>query len=265
MEQQLDELLSKVQVNSTTSARSSAQENFDKIDAAGERLDHRGHPEGRHELHHHARMTRRPRQADRVRGRRGRRQDDADSAARRDARRARHSDRRAVREPGGTPVGETRSAALLLDPGPRAVAARRGAAVHGVAGAARASGSFGRRSAGARRGRWIGSSCRPTPTRSPGAGLPEREVARREPICDGRARARSYDPAATVRSRRRSREPTVAAARDRIEPPDDDFHQRVAAAFERFADPAWQREHPESGPVVADRRERAPSTRSRRR
>lgn len=40
-------------------------------------------------------------------------------------------------------------------------------------------------------------------------------------------------------------------ARDRIEAADDDFHHRVAAAFERFTDPSWQRSHPESGPVVA--------------
>jgi dTMP kinase len=40
-------------------------------------------------------------------------------------------------------------------------------------------------------------------------------------------------------------------ARDRIEAADDDFHHRVTAAFERFTDPAWQRSHPESGPVVA--------------
>jgi dTMP kinase len=40
-------------------------------------------------------------------------------------------------------------------------------------------------------------------------------------------------------------------ARDRIESADDDFHHRVAAAFDRFADSAWQRSHPESGPVVA--------------
>lgn len=40
-------------------------------------------------------------------------------------------------------------------------------------------------------------------------------------------------------------------ARDRIEAADDDFHRRVASAFDRFADPAWQRTHPECGPVVA--------------
>ena len=38
-------------------------------------------------------------------------------------------------------------------------------------------------------------------------------------------------------------------ARDRIEAADDDFHHRVAEAFDRFADESWQRNHPESGPV----------------
>ena len=40
-------------------------------------------------------------------------------------------------------------------------------------------------------------------------------------------------------------------ARDRIEAADDDFHHRVAAAFDYFADPEWQRTHPEAGPIVA--------------
>ena len=40
-------------------------------------------------------------------------------------------------------------------------------------------------------------------------------------------------------------------ARDRIEAAADDFHQRVAAAFDRFADVDWQRRHPDWGPVVA--------------
>lgn len=38
--------------------------------------------------------------------------------------------------------------------------------------------------------------------------------------------------------------------RDRIERADDAFHARVAAGFERFADPAWQIDHPEAGPIV---------------
>ena len=40
-------------------------------------------------------------------------------------------------------------------------------------------------------------------------------------------------------------------SRDRIEAAADEFHHRVAEAFDVFADPAWQRRHPEAGPVVA--------------
>ena len=40
-------------------------------------------------------------------------------------------------------------------------------------------------------------------------------------------------------------------SRDRIEAAEDEFHHRVTEAFDRFTDPAWQRSHPESGPVVA--------------
>jgi len=38
--------------------------------------------------------------------------------------------------------------------------------------------------------------------------------------------------------------------RDRMERADDDFHRRVAEAFERFATPEWQHDHPECGPIV---------------
>lgn len=40
-------------------------------------------------------------------------------------------------------------------------------------------------------------------------------------------------------------------ASDRMERADRAFHERVAAAFERFATSAWQEEHPECGPIVA--------------
>jgi dTMP kinase len=40
-------------------------------------------------------------------------------------------------------------------------------------------------------------------------------------------------------------------AHDRLERADAIFHERVARAFESFSDPAWQRAHPECGPVVA--------------
>jgi len=42
-----------------------------------------------------------------------------------------------------------------------------------------------------------------------------------------------------------------ASAHDRMEAMGADFHERVAAAFRSFADPAWQHTHPEAGPIVA--------------
>jgi dTMP kinase len=38
-------------------------------------------------------------------------------------------------------------------------------------------------------------------------------------------------------------------ARDRIEIAADDFHERVAGAFRKFADSTWQHSHPECGPI----------------
>jgi dTMP kinase len=40
------------------------------------------------------------------------------------------------------------------------------------------------------------------------------------------------------------------AAHDRMEAMGETFHRRVAAAFGTFADPAWQADHPECGPIV---------------
>jgi dTMP kinase len=37
--------------------------------------------------------------------------------------------------------------------------------------------------------------------------------------------------------------------RDRMERSSDDFHERVGNAFRRFAEPAWQHSHPECGPI----------------
>jgi dTMP kinase len=41
-----------------------------------------------------------------------------------------------------------------------------------------------------------------------------------------------------------------AAAHDRIEAMGESFHRRVAAAFGTFAEPSWQHDHPECGPIV---------------
>jgi dTMP kinase len=38
-------------------------------------------------------------------------------------------------------------------------------------------------------------------------------------------------------------------ARDRMERADDEFHHRVAGAFRQFADPKWQNSHQECGPI----------------
>jgi dTMP kinase len=37
--------------------------------------------------------------------------------------------------------------------------------------------------------------------------------------------------------------------RDRMERSSDDFHERVGNAFRRFAEPSWQHSHPECGPI----------------
>jgi dTMP kinase len=42
-----------------------------------------------------------------------------------------------------------------------------------------------------------------------------------------------------------------ASGADRMERADRAFHERVAAAFDRFATPAWQAQHAECGPIVA--------------
>ena len=38
-------------------------------------------------------------------------------------------------------------------------------------------------------------------------------------------------------------------ARDRMERAEDEFHQRVGDAFRQFIDPKWQHSHPECGPI----------------
>ena len=83
-----------------------------------------------------------------------------------------------------------------------------------------------------------------------GRGLPENEV-----ISANRFATGGLVPDLTILLRL-SVDAALARAdsrgsRDRIEAADDEFHHRVAAAFDLFADPAWQRRHPEAGLVVA--------------
>jgi dTMP kinase len=42
-----------------------------------------------------------------------------------------------------------------------------------------------------------------------------------------------------------------AASHDRMEAMGESFHQRVAVALASFAEPEWQREHPECGPIIS--------------
>ena len=42
-----------------------------------------------------------------------------------------------------------------------------------------------------------------------------------------------------------------ASSHDRMEAMGESFHERVAVALGSFAEPAWQTEHPECGPIVA--------------
>lgn len=153
-----------------------------------------------------------------------------------------------VREPGGTEIGN-KIRTLLLDPGP-GFSARTEALLFMAS-----------------RAELIASDIKPALERGEvvladrfflstyayqiaGRGLPESEVTVANRFATG-----GLVPDLTILLRL-----SVAAslartdsrgARDRIESADDDFHHRVADAFDRFADPAWQRSHPESGPVVA--------------
>lgn len=67
-----------------------------------------------------------------------------------------------------------------------------------------------------------------------GGLVPDVTVLLRFPATEGLARAASR-----------------AAAHDRMEAMGDSFHQRVAASLDTFAEPTWQRAHPECGPIVA--------------
>ena len=83
-----------------------------------------------------------------------------------------------------------------------------------------------------------------------GRGLPENEVTPANRFATG-----GLVPDLTILLRL-SVDAALARAdsrgsRDRIEAAADDFHHRVAEAFDLFADPTWQKRHPEAGPVVA--------------
>ena len=81
-----------------------------------------------------------------------------------------------------------------------------------------------------------------------GRGLPESEVRAANRLATGGlvpdVTLLIDLPAAEGLSRADAR-----GARDRMERADDEFHDRVAKAFRQFADAKWQHSHPECGPI----------------
>ena len=171
-------LLGQIQGRADVSASARRAGELRQDDGARERLDPRRHREGRGEPDHHARLTGRgnvARPAHRFRGSGGRGQDHAAQAARRLARRAR------PRRRDGARAG--RHGRRRRDP-PRAArsvvgdhAARRSAALHGVARAARRSRDPAGTRARRHRARSIASFCRPTRIRDADAASPRRRCA----------------------------------------------------------------------------------------
>jgi len=161
---------------------------------------------------------------------------------------ARGIDHLMVREPGGTPVGDA-IRRLLLDPGPEL--SPRAEALLFMAS----------------RAELVDEIVRPALSRGvvvvadrfflstyayqiAGRGLADREVSGANRFATG-----GLVPDLTILLRLSVAEALARTdsrgSRDRIEAATDEFHHRVAAAFDRFVEPGWQREHPESGPVVA--------------
>jgi dTMP kinase len=66
-----------------------------------------------------------------------------------------------------------------------------------------------------------------------GGLVPDLTLLLRYPVIDGLGRAAGRP-----------------AAPDRMETMGEAFHRRVAEGFDAFAEPEWQREHPESGPIT---------------
>lgn len=153
----------------------------------------------------------------------------------------------AVREPGGTPLGdEIRT--ILLDP-KRELSARTEALLFMTS-----------------RAELVDRVIRPALERGElviadrfflstyayqvhGRGLPFAEVRAANAIATG-GLVPDCTLLLTLRAAERAARAAARGAADRIESAGDDFHERVAAAFARFASADWQQSHPECGPIV---------------
>lgn len=156
----------------------------------------------------------------------------------------------ALREPGGTPLGDE-IRRLLLDPArsddiaPRAEAllfmASRAQLVESEIRPALAAGKvvvldrfFLSTYAYQAGGRGLAEEEVRAANRFATSGLvPDLTLLLELPVADGLSRADAR-----------------ARGRDRMERAADEFHGRVAAAFTRFADAGWQGAHPECGPIA---------------
>jgi dTMP kinase len=81
-----------------------------------------------------------------------------------------------------------------------------------------------------------------------GRGLPEEDVRAANRLATG-----SLTPDLTllldISAEKGMERADSRGRRDRIEGTGDDFHRRVGNAFRKFVEPAWQRSHPECGPI----------------
>lgn len=153
----------------------------------------------------------------------------------------------AVREPGGTPVGDAIRALLLesshgLDPRAEALLfmASRAQLVRDVIRPALERGAV------VLTDRFFLSTYA---YQIAGRGLPEEDVRRANALATG-----GLIPDLTVLldlpEGEGMRRAAVRGAHDRIERSGDEFHRRVHDAFRRFADPLWQAAHPECGAIA---------------
>lgn len=154
----------------------------------------------------------------------------------------------AVREPGGTPVGDEIRRILLDHPEsdihPRAEAllfmASRAQLVQRELLPALATGHF------VLLDRFFLSTYA---YQVAGRGLPEQEV-----VIANRLATATLKPDLTLLLSLPVQEglsrATARGPHDRIEQAEADFHERVARSFERFTTPQWQSAHPEAGPVT---------------
>jgi len=82
-----------------------------------------------------------------------------------------------------------------------------------------------------------------------GRGLPFEEIRTANALATG-GLVPDLTILLTLRSAVRAARQAARGAADRIEDAGEDFHARVEAAFARFVAPDWQRAHPECGPVM---------------